>query len=1091
MKRIVPTLFAGLFLVALVSMPASAQSTAQISGVVRDQSGAILPGADVSATQTATGARRETVTNETGSFILANLSIGPYMIEIALPGFRTYVQTGIVLQVGSSPEINAVLELGQVANTVEVVADAALVETRSTGVGRVIDNQRVLELPLNGRQATELIFLSGMATPGTGATSTTTRNYPTIQVAIAGGLATGVAYNLDGANINDPYNGLNLPIPFPDALQEFKVETSGLSAQYGTYSSAAVNAITKSGTNAFHGGLFEFVRNEIFNARNTFAATRDPLKRNQFGGTIGGPILQNKLFFFTGLQMTTMRAAPSQNFGYVPTPEMMSGDFTTFASTACQPAARTLPAALGFSNNRIDPGRFSAPALALQKLLPAPSDPCGKVYYAKINKSNEYLIPARIDYQLTNKHSVFGRFNFSRLDQASQFDGKNILTLDAGASPLRVYSFVLGDTYLLGPGTVASFRGSVNRTNIVKEPPDFQDLNAVGVKAYLYKPATFRVNVTNGFVVGSNNGTYSHYNTSAFQLAEDISMVRGNHQIGFGGSWIHQQLNALSMVFATAPVTFNGTITGNGLGLVDFLLGRPNSFQQGSPGLFYYRLHHAGLYVQDSWKVTPRLTINPGLRWEPYLPVRVEDIGLSYFDRAAFDQGVKSTVFPNAPAGLKFPGDAGMPGGRRVGFHRMGQLAPRLGIAWDPTGDGKTSIRAAYGLFYNRPNLTTYGGFSSAPPNGNSVTIQNPPSFADPWANFPGGDPFPVQVTKDYVFPLAGSFQIFTPHANPTYQNQWNLTIQREVAPNWMASAAYVGTNIIHMWTGNPLNPAVYIPGACAAGQYGLTAAGACSTLGNIQARRVLNLSNATEGRYYGAISSLDDGGTGNYNGLLFGLQRRAARGLTVSGNYTWSHCIADPVKTSQTAAEYTVPNNRASSRGNCGSDRRHAFNSSTVYQTPQFANRMVNTIFSDWQISGILRIMSGQYFDVTAGTDRALTGTGGQKGNQLAADVFVANKSASQWLNRAAFEIPVNGTYGKMGAMSIRGPHSIQIDMGLTRTFPIREGHSLQFRMEAFNVPNLVNLRNPVGSLNSVNFGKILDAGDPRIMQAALKYSF
>jgi len=393
-------LLAGLLFSAFGSGAIWAQSTAQINGTVRDQSGAVMPGVDITVMQTATGLMRTTVTNETGSYVFANLPIGPYRLEAALPGFRTYVQTGIVLQVGSNPEINAVLTVGQVAEAVEVIADAALVETRSTGVGRVIDNQRVLELPLNGRQATELIFLSGMATPGTGATSTTTRNYPTIQVAIAGGLATGVAYNLDGANINDPYNGLNLPIPFPDALQEFKVETSGLPAQYGTYSSAAVNAITKSGTNAFHGGLFEFVRNQIFNARNTFAAARDPLKRNQFGGTIGGPIVQNKLFFFGGYQQTTVRAAPSESFGYVPTPEMRGGDFTTIASAACPGGPRNLPAQFGFVNNRISPSLFSAPAVAVQKLLPPASDPCGKVYYAKINRNNEYLVPARIDYQV-------------------------------------------------------------------------------------------------------------------------------------------------------------------------------------------------------------------------------------------------------------------------------------------------------------------------------------------------------------------------------------------------------------------------------------------------------------------------------------------------------------------------------------------------------------------------------------------------------------------------------------------------------------------------------------------------------------------
>src|SRR5437870_5330008 len=745
-----------------------AQSTAQISGVVTDQSGAILPGVEVKVTQTDTGITRTAVTNETGLYILPNLPIGPYRLEATLPGFRSYVRTGIVLQVGSNPVLDILMEVGQVSETVEVQADAALVETRNTGISQMIDNTRVLELPLNGRQVTELVLLSGVATQSEqGTLNPGSRNYPTIIIQVAGGIQAGLTYNLDGGNHNDPYNNLNLPLPFPDALQEFKVETSGLSAQYGTYSSAAVNAVTKSGTNQFHGDLFEFVRNKIFNARNSFAPARDPLKRNQFGGTIGGPILQNKLFFFAGFQETTVRAAPSESFGYVPTPAMMAGDFTVATSPQCAPGGRQLALAGPFVDNKISPSLFSAPAVAFQKRLPVTTDSCGKVYYAKINKSNEYLVPARMDYQLTDKHSIFGRFNFSRLDQASQYDGKNILTLDAGASPLRVYQFVLGNTYLVGPGTVSSFRGSVNRTNIVKQPPDFPDLSEFGVKAYLYKPSTLRINVSNGFIAGTNNGTFSQYNTTAFQFAEDMSMIRGNHQIGFGGSWIHQQLNALSMVFATAPVTFNGTVTvtGSSLGLVDFLLGKPNSFQQGSPGLFYYRLNHAGFYLQDLWKVNSRLTLNAGLRWEPYLPVYVEDIGLSYFDRAAFDAGIKSTVFPNAPAGLKFPGDAGMPGGRRVGFHRLGEMAPRLGIAWDPTGKSKTSVRAAYGIFYNRPNLTTYGGYSSSAPNGNSVTVQNPASFADPWANFAGGDPFPVNVAKNYTFPVAGAYYAFTPQA--------------------------------------------------------------------------------------------------------------------------------------------------------------------------------------------------------------------------------------------------------------------------------------------------------------------------------------
>src|SRR5215472_6461973 len=279
-----------------------AQATAQISGTARDQSGAVLPGVDIKATQTETGVTRDTVTNETGSYVLSNLPIGPYRLEASLPGFRTYSQTGIVLQVGSNPVINIGLEVGQVAETVEVQANAALVETRNTGIGQVIDNVRVLELPLNARNVQQLIVLSGNAVGG-GATGTN-RGYPGDLISVGGGLVDGLAYVLDGGTHNDPYNGLNQPLPFPDALQEFKVETSSLSAQYGQHSAGAVNAVTKSGTNEFHGDLFEFVRNQVFNARNAFAPERDGLKRNQFGGVLGGPIIKNIQFVFGGAQFT-------------------------------------------------------------------------------------------------------------------------------------------------------------------------------------------------------------------------------------------------------------------------------------------------------------------------------------------------------------------------------------------------------------------------------------------------------------------------------------------------------------------------------------------------------------------------------------------------------------------------------------------------------------------------------------------------------------------------------------------------------------------------------------------------------------------
>src|SRR3989441_4062986 len=338
MKRFFNLLLSAILSAALANTPVWTQavSTSQITGTVKDQTGAVLPGAEVTATQTDTGAKRTVVSDETGSYILTTLPIGPYRLEVMLPGFRTYVQTGITLQVNSNPTIPVVLAVGQVSEQIEVAADAALVETRSTGVGQVIDNQRVLELPLNGRQATELIFLSGMATPSLGAgLNSKVRDYPTTEVVIAGGLSNGMTYRSGAATHKDPYNNLNLPLPFPDALQEFKVETSALPAQYGHHSAAAINAVTKAGTNDIHGDLFEFLRNGKFNARNTFAPTRDNLKRNQFGGTIGGPPVKNKLFFFAGQQTTIERSTPRQSFGFIPTAQMLAGDFTTIASAQC------------------------------------------------------------------------------------------------------------------------------------------------------------------------------------------------------------------------------------------------------------------------------------------------------------------------------------------------------------------------------------------------------------------------------------------------------------------------------------------------------------------------------------------------------------------------------------------------------------------------------------------------------------------------------------------------------------------------------------------------------------------------------------
>src|SRR5579862_8149876 len=385
------TALLGLLVSSLTFTVASAQGTAQVSGTVKDSTGAVMVGVQVTMTQTATGFVRSVVTDDTGSYTMPDLPVGPYKLDATKPGFNTFAQTGIVLQVADSPVINVTMAVGQVAQTVEVQADAALVETRNTGVSQVIDNTRVLELPLNGRQVSDLIVLSGGAVSG--GLQASSRNYPTASISILGGMNTSVVYLLDGGAHNDPFNNLSLPMPFPDALQEFKVETSALTSQNGQHGAGTVNAVMKSGTNEFHGDLFEFLRNGDLNARNTFALTRDSLKRNQFGGVIGGPVKKNKVFFFLGEQTTTQRSTPTQSIAFVPTPAMLAGDWTAVTAPSCN-GGRQIALKAPFVNNQISPALFSAPSVNLVSLktFPTATDACGTVHFGNVSNSDEAII---------------------------------------------------------------------------------------------------------------------------------------------------------------------------------------------------------------------------------------------------------------------------------------------------------------------------------------------------------------------------------------------------------------------------------------------------------------------------------------------------------------------------------------------------------------------------------------------------------------------------------------------------------------------------------------------------------------------------
>ncbi len=1100
MKRTLNVLFSAILISSLFTASLWAQATAQISGSVRDQSGAVLPGVEVTATQTETGISRSTITNETGTYVLPNVAVGPYRLEAALPGFRTFVQTGIVLQVNADVVINPVLEVGQITEQVEVQANVAQVETRSTSVGQVIENQRILELPLNGRQVTDLITLSGAAVKVADGTN---QSMPGgVQISIAGGLALGVSYALDGAMHSDPYEGSNHPMPFPDALEEFRVEAGGISAGGAMRSGGAVNAVTKSGTNEYHGGLFEFVRNYKFNARNFFAANRDSLKRNQYGGTLGGPIVRNKLFFFGGFQGTKTRSDPGNTIRYVPTAAMLAGDFTTFASPACN-AGRQINLSAPFVNNRINPAQYSRAAMNIAAKLPKAQDECGKITYGLVQKPNEIQAVGKVDYQWTDKHSIFGRYLVTTYElKPPHFYAKdNILTTtDAGFDNLA-QSYALGSTYLLSPTTVNAFRLTVNRTAVARVHEPFFSAPQMGINSYSVFNDFMVLTITGGFNLGGGTQSLATFRTTTYQLSDDINLVKGNHQTAFGVTLAHWRVNQFAHTNDPGTYTFNGTATG--LGMADFLTGRLTTHAHGSQVAWGTRNDYIALYAQDTWKVTPRLTLNYGIRWEPFLPLDLS-LGVPYaFSDEKFRQGVKSKVYPNAPAGLYFAGDPDFPTTGSSMNNRWAVFNPRLGLAWDVQGDGRTSVRASFGLATDFTKGRQFGSGASAPPWGFQVAVQSPTGgFEDPWRDYPGGMPVPYESGRAVFTPFAQFLPIHRHDQQPPYVTSRMLSVQRQLSSNWLMSASYMGSTTAHLWVNRLRNNAVYFPGSpvngvCTVGGYTLRTTGTtCSTTQNTNQRRRLNLENPAEGQYFGLLNSNEDSGTSNYNGLLLSIQRRAANGVSIGGNYTWSHCIGPDTSFSHNSGGgYLDPDNRLFDKGNCNSDRRHVLNMTATAETPQFANNTLRMVATGWRLSGIYRRSTGQYLTINTGLDRALTGEAGvQRATQILENPY-GDRDSLNFLNPRAFAQPALGTYGNMSPNNIEGPGTWQFDLALSRTFQVREDQRLEFRAEAFNVTNSRRIATPIPdrfrTLNNNTFGQIDFAADARIMQFVLKYVF
>jgi hypothetical protein len=1105
------------------------QATAQMHGTVQDSSGSAVPGADVKATQTGTGTVRATTSGADGGWVLTNLPVGPYRLEVGKQGFTSFVQTGIELQIQSDPLVEVALKVGAVTEQVNVEANAALVETRSSGVGAVVETQRIVELPLNGRNVTDLVTLAGGAVQTGQSDQRIFSGRPYISI---GGMATlplgggPTDWILDGASHYDFMSGTTLPLAFPDAVQEFKVETSGLAAARGN--SSSVEVVTRSGSNALHGDLFEFIRNDGFGSAREYLATKDSTyKRHQFGGTVGGAIKKNKLFFFGGYQQTTQRASPNNTTAVFPTDAMVRGDFRAFQSAACgRPTPLGTPFGTnGFAANTVNPALLSTPALYITntfaKSMAASGvvpDACGNITYNTPQYQNNYQYTFKIDYQINDRHSLFFRDLYSKEYQPTLTDiDPNLLLSTIAGFNTPAWAYAIGETWVASPSLVNSFRAGFTRINETRLKDDFFNYCTAGVINFWCgenKAQFGALLVTNGFSEGVNysdpppDGGGSWYRSANYILNDDVNWVKGAHQMTLGGAVTHGRFTSRNNFASNGQFTFNG--------LNNFLLGQAVTMQDGLPNTQSMHETFINLYFTDTWKLSSRLTMNAGVRWEPYLPITVPTGVIYNFDVTRFVNNVKSTQFLKAPPGFSYPGDAGFPG-KSGEYSQWKEFAPRLGFAWDPKGDGKTSVRASFGFGYAFvPGLTREDQQGQNPWGGRQVITGAPfVNFGNPFGSA-ANNPYPYFVSPNVTFTPKGLFAT-TPYNTPTPSySTWNVAIQRQIGTAWLVSATYMGSKVSHLLISLPLN-------------YATPAANATAT--NIESRRLLALLNpvgaGTAGggaSFFGPTMGWDAGGNQHYHAAVFSVQRRLSRGVSMSANWTWSHCIGQE-SGYNTKPEQTVTDPiHFNQVGNCDSDRRNIVNLTAVAQTPKFSNRTMNLVASGWKWAGIYTFRSGTPLMIQDGVDAALSTLNHQQPNLVdPARVYTGQScgrcfylNSSQTTKVTAFaQQPANVFTGNLGWNSLVSPTFWELDTSLSREFRITERQGLELRADAFNLTNsfVSAMAGSAGGINpatqfstaygnpttgptfallsSNQFGQILGAQGTRKIQFALKYTF
>jgi hypothetical protein len=1059
-----------LLLASALSALAQVAPTSSLSGTVADPTGSFIPNAAVTLTNSGTHWSRNVATDTQGRFQFTLVPPGAYEIQVTADGFAPLHQQGLHLDVDVPATLRLALSVASAATTITIQADTPMVDAQSGSLHQVVGEQYIEDLPLNGRNAAALVYMAPGTVLGKGTdTATYATNSDTLAVSANGTMGNQVSYKLDGASHQDNITNLNATFPNPDALSQFSVETNNFDARYGGAGGAVVNIVTRSGTNQIHGAAFEFLRNGDLNARNFFAPQQDAIKRNQVGGTLGGPIKKDKLFFFTSYQRTILSNITYGNTAFVPTDAQRTGNFTGKA-TIKDPAT-----GIAFPNNTIPSSLLSPIALAMMPHVPTSADPTGKLLYAQPQSSDNAQILAKADYN-AGSHQISASYFHVHYTDPGWDGGQTLLNYKIGQDQVT-QSFKASDTWTMTPHLLNSvyFAGTILDSVQTRTAPfsifDFGDIKATKPEARFQETG---ISVTSYSGWGSG-GTQppGEWIRNNLEISDVMTYLRGNHSMHFGGTLVPWTRFDSSTGYQEEPLlTFTGAATGNGL--ADLLTGRAATFVQTAGKAKFTRGRQTNAFFQDQWRVTSRLTLNLGLRWDPFIPWTdpvAEQVG-------GYIAGAKSQRFPNAPTGLLFAGDPNYPEGGV--YANLSNFAPRLGFAYSlNTGSHPTTIRGGWGLFYIQPFARLYNNFVQNAPFSPSVSLLSV-SLADPFGSAGQPNPFPpfapVHPTSSSTFILPITYQYFDPHWHIGHTRGFNFTIEHQFARNLVARASYVGTQGRDLQAFTEVDPAVYGPGATAA---------------NTNNRRPLYPN-------FASMIQMTNGGLSNYNAFQFTLEHRFSQGLSFVANYTYSKGLDNESVEAQLTVTNPNPFNPNFNYGRSDLDTTHNFSFWTVYNLPALksAPKLVRTAFGNWQTTGIWSWRSGLPLNITAGQDRSLSGVALDRGDIIGDPYLPSDRPRAQlisaWFNSAAFALPALGTFGTSPRNVIRAPGLFNLDWSIAKSFRISERFSTQLRGDFFDLLNNPHFNAPGGSVASTStFGKISSAADPRIVQLSVRVRF